>query len=902
MDPLRSCDQCGKALPAEGNFCSHCGSFSGDSGTASSPGQVPRRGPWERILDRLRVVTAARYDVQSLLGWGGMAGVYLAEELRLKRRVAIKVISPGLLMDPSQVERFEQEARTTAQLNHPNIVTIYEVDEREDLHYFTMTYVPGRSLSQVMAEASVPLPLDVVEAWVRQVAGALSYAHQRGVVHRDIKPGNILLDEQGNALVSDFGIAKVAEEPGLTRTGMLVGTPSYMSPEQCTTGIVTGASDQYSLGTVAYQMIAGEVPFTGATIQVIQAHIGKEPRDVRELRPECPDPVADAVMKMLAKAPEDRWSSLYDAIDALGGGTLRHDDPVRKSMARLSTWTHEVRIEGDEGPAGEALGALEVGDSFALRAVTLDQHGEVLHGRAVEWASEPAGVVEVDADGEVRGVASGQARIIARSGRVQDEWALEVRGEAASPVAPDVEPSVMGLADDALAEEDDSITRVVSMDSLSEFMPPPAAPPPTPTPPPAAPATPPATSPPSRPPSVSPPPPPSPPPSVSPPRPVSPPPSVSPPPPATPPPAGPPPPKRRPPPVPPPHRTAPPDERALAAVDTRRNRTPWLIGGGAAGVAVLALAIALANGGPDDSGSEAGAAQAAPPSVTAQPTTGLEATADPTNDSLAAPLTEDAEAGPVPTESADREVVAPPPVTPADAPSSRPATNANAATEREAAPAAPAVGTLRVIGTLPAGATVRIQGPGVDRVSADRELSLPPGRYTLEARAEGFEPTSTVVDLTAGEAREWSPTLTVVAVPPRDDPPAVETPPALPTPSPTETAEARAAAVIAAIQAFGSALESREAPRLRVAFPSISAAEAGPWEQFMASRDVRNLQVSVTVPNVPAEGGDRLEVPFLLQLRYENPGAPPPSDPIPYRATVERRGDGWVIVALRAGG
>ncbi|MBT8336366.1 MAG: protein kinase, partial [Gemmatimonadetes bacterium] len=235
MASPRTCDQCGEPLPPEGRFCSHCGSLSGSPESAPNASASTRLGPWERILERLRTVTAGRYDVQRLLGWGGMAGVYLAEELRLKRRVAIKVIAPGLLMDPSQIERFEQEARTTAQLNHPNIVTIFEVDEREDLHYFTMTYVPGRALSQVMAEAAASLPIDVVRAWVRQVSGALSYAHQRGVVHRDIKPGNILLDEHGNALVGDFGIAKVAEEPGLTRTGMLVGTPAYMSPEQCTT-------------------------------------------------------------------------------------------------------------------------------------------------------------------------------------------------------------------------------------------------------------------------------------------------------------------------------------------------------------------------------------------------------------------------------------------------------------------------------------------------------------------------------------------------------------------------------------------------------------------------------------------------------------------------------------------
>jgi serine/threonine-protein kinase len=276
---LTACPECGTQVVA-GNDCPLCGTPTPaptDSAAAESPpGPATPREPspepaqpvrgaapppdagvsrpmdtvaryanqWEVIYDKLRSAVAPKYEVTGILGYGGMAGVYLADEPRLGRKVAIKVMSPGLMVDPQLVERFSQEARTIAQLNHPNIVTIYEVDERDGLHYFTMTYVAGRTLGQVMAGTEGALSIDVVRAWLYQIGDALAYAHHHGVIHRDVKPGNVLLDKRGNALVTDFGIAKVTDEPGLTRTGMLVGTPAYMSPEQCSSGKVEGASDQ----------------------------------------------------------------------------------------------------------------------------------------------------------------------------------------------------------------------------------------------------------------------------------------------------------------------------------------------------------------------------------------------------------------------------------------------------------------------------------------------------------------------------------------------------------------------------------------------------------------------------------------------------------------------------------
>lgn len=907
--PTRPCEECGRPLPDEGRFCAHCGSFSGASGTASRPGAVPRQGPWQRILPRLQEVVAPRYEVQRLLGWGGMAGVYLAEEVRLKRRVAIKVIAPGLLMDPSQIERFEQEARTTAQLEHPNIVTIYEVNEREDLHYFTMTYVPGRSLGQVMAEASEPLAVEVVTAWLRQVAGALSYAHDRGVVHRDIKPGNILLDGDGNALVGDFGIAKVAEEPGLTRTGMLVGTPAYMSPEQCTTGKVSGASDQYSLGVVAYMLLCGEPPFDGSTIQVIQAHVNEAPQDIRERRADCPDALAEVVMRMLAKAPGDRWPTLDDAIDALGGRAPRRTDPVRAVMARLSAWTHGVKLEfEDSGSAGEPSRPVElaVGDERRVRAVAIDHRGGTFPDRSVTFTTDPEGVIEVDEGGRFEAVSAGRVTLRATSGRARAERVVEVIAAAATPgsaegaaavaettgaapghgagstsevdevsspelppgpaapagvgeadagshaepgtesgadVGPDVTTDAGAVADATAATGTRAAASEASKASLQND--------------------------------------------------------------AT--------------------RTPPETPAHSAPVFTRSRRRPGRPDRSwgpavAAGLAVLVVGAGGLTWALRDSGPAAGDDSTPAAEVPESRTEATAASADPpaggveTGDEGASgsdAALDVADAG-----AAAENDAADPPATPADDPSVNPGTDRAAESTptsttppREASPAAPEMGTLRVVGTLPAGATVRVRGPGVNEVVAGGSARLAPGRYTVEFGAPGYEPARTEIDVRSGVTADWRPAPQPVAAEPEstdpaptandgaaDDPPASE-PPA----TPDDAAAVREARIVAAIEAFGAALVSREPSRLRTAWPSISDADARPWEQFMASRDVRDLQVDITVPSVPEGSDDPVQVPFLLRLRYQNPGAPPPADPIPYRATVRRDGDRWVLAGLQAG-
>jgi len=266
-----------------------------------------------------------------------MASVYLAHEIALDRKVAIKVMSPALFSAAGMVERFKREARTAASLSHPHIIPIYAVRESPEIVYFVMKFVEGRSLESIVHQLG-QMPIPLVQAILYQVGSALGYAHRRGVVHRDVKPANIMIDADGWSVVTDFGIAKVSESQGLTQTGATIGTPSYMSPEQCAAKReLTGASDQYSLGIVAYEMLGGQVPFQAeTTVGLLFAHVHETPPPITDLRFDCPPEVAAAVMHMLAKDPESRWADIETAVTELGGSPIGHDDPIRAQLVELA--------------------------------------------------------------------------------------------------------------------------------------------------------------------------------------------------------------------------------------------------------------------------------------------------------------------------------------------------------------------------------------------------------------------------------------------------------------------------------------------------------------------------------------------------------------------------------------
>ena len=283
------------------------------------------------LRDRLVAAVGDHYLIEDELGRGGMAAVFRALDVRLNRRVAIKILPPDLAFNASVRSRFLREAQMAAQLTHPNIVPIYTVDEREGIVFFVMALVDGESLGRGIARDGA-MPIEQVRRIVGDVADALEYAHRQGVVHRDIKPDNILLDRaSGRPMVTDFGIARAAaEEQRLTVTGMAVGTPAYMSPEQAMgERDVDGRSDIYSLGVVAYQMLAGETPFKATnTPAMLMKHVSEPPPPLRRRRGEIPVSLASAVERALAKKPEDRWHSAAEMRDAVTERTMARVYPA----------------------------------------------------------------------------------------------------------------------------------------------------------------------------------------------------------------------------------------------------------------------------------------------------------------------------------------------------------------------------------------------------------------------------------------------------------------------------------------------------------------------------------------------------------------------------------------------
>ena len=272
-------------------------------------------------------VLGPHYEIENELGRGGMGIVYCARDRRLKRTVAIKLLPPELAFRSDIRSRFLREAETAAQLSHPNIVPIYSVDEMENLVFFVMAFVDGKNLALQLHEKG-RLGIGETRRVMREVADALAFAHARGVVHRDVKPDNVLLEkESGRAMVTDFGIARAVSDSGdsrLTATGMAIGTPAYMSPEQAAgERDIDGRSDLYALGIVAYQMLTGAPPFVAAsTPAMLVKHLTERPQAVRSRRGDVPADLERIVMVLLEKDPANRLPSAQALVAALDGAPV----------------------------------------------------------------------------------------------------------------------------------------------------------------------------------------------------------------------------------------------------------------------------------------------------------------------------------------------------------------------------------------------------------------------------------------------------------------------------------------------------------------------------------------------------------------------------------------------------
>jgi beta-lactam-binding protein with PASTA domain len=256
----------------------------------------------------LNTLFDGRYRIVRKLGSGGMANVYLAEDQELGRRVAIKILNDRHAGDEQFVERFRREAKNAASLSHPNIVSIYDRGEAEGTYYIAMEYLDGRSLKELILSRG-PAPVSVAVDYARQILSALRFAHRNGIVHRDIKPHNCLVDAEGHVKVTDFGIARAGASQ-MTEEGSIIGTAQYLSPEQARGTQVDQTSDLYSLGIVLYEMLTGNVPFTGdSPVEIAMKHLSATPRPLTEKRPDIPRALEMVVLRALAKEPAARYQS-----------------------------------------------------------------------------------------------------------------------------------------------------------------------------------------------------------------------------------------------------------------------------------------------------------------------------------------------------------------------------------------------------------------------------------------------------------------------------------------------------------------------------------------------------------------------------------------------------------------
>jgi len=305
-------------------------------GTDIPPTPQPQKDNEE---ERLRSALTGRHEIVRKLGAGGMANVYLAKEIALDRTVAIKVLPKEFLRDEQFVARFKREAQVAANLEHPHIVRIFQIGEENNLVYFVMSFIPGGAISDQIKKRG-PLPVDDIVQWGMDTCSALHYAHEHGVIHRDLKPDNIMLDKSNRAVVMDFGIARASQGTGLTQAGSVIGTPQFMSPEQARGIDLDARSDLYSMGLVLYQMATATLPFKAndaASLMYMHVHEAPEPPDVRNDK--VPGWLRDIILKCLAKAPDDRFANAEELRIALA----EHKAPEITERTRIQKRTDEKK-------------------------------------------------------------------------------------------------------------------------------------------------------------------------------------------------------------------------------------------------------------------------------------------------------------------------------------------------------------------------------------------------------------------------------------------------------------------------------------------------------------------------------------------------------------------------------
>lgn len=324
-----------------------------------------------------------RYRIEKTIGGGGMANVYLAQDMILDREVAIKVLRLEFANDPEFIARFDREAQAATSLTHPNIVSIYDVGEEGNILYMVMEYVEGSTLKEFIQEHG-RLEVEQSIQIMKQLTDAIAHAHANGLVHRDIKPQNILMDEYGNVKITDFGIAVALSATSLTQTNSILGSVHYLSPEQARGGMATRKSDIYALGIVLYELLTGQVPFSGQSpISIALKHLQNDTPSVRTVRPEVPQSVENIILQATAKDPFHRYNSVHEMEDAL----VQSLDP---SLANVAKYTPPFE-------AGEETKAIPVITDDQLKDASADETLVHHAGETKKVEEKPTKVEENDA-------------------------------------------------------------------------------------------------------------------------------------------------------------------------------------------------------------------------------------------------------------------------------------------------------------------------------------------------------------------------------------------------------------------------------------------------------------------------------------------------------------------------
>jgi len=328
------CPKCQTGISEESRFCSHCGaslSFSEDE-------TIRRTKTLEMEVDPFSLGThiAGRYQIIEELGAGGMGKVFKVLDTEINEKIALKLIKPEIARDGSTIERFRNELKISRNIAHKNVCRMYHIGETEGIHYITMEYVSGEDLKNTLKRVG-PLSSGKAIIIAKQICQGLSEAHSHGVVHRDLKPSNIMLDVNGNVRIMDFGIARTTKSKGVTETGMVVGTPDYMSPEQAEGKGIDQRADLYSFGIILYEMVTGHVPFTGDTpMSIALKHMTEHPPDPRNLNEQIPNELSRLIMKCLEKSREKRFQTAEEILDELE--RIENDLPTTsKVMAKRRT-------------------------------------------------------------------------------------------------------------------------------------------------------------------------------------------------------------------------------------------------------------------------------------------------------------------------------------------------------------------------------------------------------------------------------------------------------------------------------------------------------------------------------------------------------------------------------------